>query len=216
MHDAGVWRLPDGAAYYRASLKSWATTDKTPEEIHKLGLDVVADSTAKLDALMKAQGMTKGSVGDRLRAMYKDPRYLYPNTDAAKDKLIADLNARCSRCAPSCRHSSARCPRRTVIIKPRAEEYRGGPAAAAITTIPRWTENAPASTGSICATPPEVPSWTLPSCHLSRKHSRPSSAAFHAAGSRPAADPQDCLSSRPISKAGRFMPSSWRSRWATV
>ncbi|HUE63639.1 MAG TPA: DUF885 family protein, partial [Rhizomicrobium sp.] len=43
VHDAGVWRLPDGAAYYRASLRSWATTDKSPEEIHKLGLEVVAD-----------------------------------------------------------------------------------------------------------------------------------------------------------------------------
>jgi len=55
---------------------------------------VVADDTAKLDALMKTQGLTKGTVGERLRAMYKDPRYLYPNTDAAKEQLIADLNAR--------------------------------------------------------------------------------------------------------------------------
>ncbi len=92
VHDAGVWRLPDGAAYYRASLRSWATTDKSPEEIHRLGLDVVADSTARIDALMKAQGMTTGSVGDRLRAMFKDPRFLAPNTDAAKNKIIADLN----------------------------------------------------------------------------------------------------------------------------
>ncbi|HEX4105039.1 MAG TPA: DUF885 family protein [Rhizomicrobium sp.] len=93
-HDAGVWALPKGAEYYRASLAQWATTDKTPEEIHRLGLEVVADHTAKLDALMKKQGMTTGTVGERLRAMYKDPRYLYPNTDAAKEKLIADLNAR--------------------------------------------------------------------------------------------------------------------------
>jgi uncharacterized protein (DUF885 family) len=93
-HDAGVWALPKGSEYYRASLTQWATTDKTPEEIHKLGLEVVADHTARLDALMKKQGLTKGTVGERLRAMYKDPRYLYPNTDAAKEQLIADLNAR--------------------------------------------------------------------------------------------------------------------------
>jgi uncharacterized protein (DUF885 family) len=92
-HDAGVWALPKGADYYRASLAYWATTDKTPEEIHKLGLSIVADHSAKLDALMKKQGLTRGTVGQRLRAMYKDPRYLYPNTDAAKEKLIADLNA---------------------------------------------------------------------------------------------------------------------------
>jgi uncharacterized protein (DUF885 family) len=92
-HDAGVWALPKGADYYRASLTYWATTDKKPEEIHRLGLDIVADHTGKIDAIMKKQGLTRGTVGERLRAMYKDPRYLYPNTDAAKEKLIADLNA---------------------------------------------------------------------------------------------------------------------------
>jgi uncharacterized protein (DUF885 family) len=92
-HDAGCWTLPKGNDYYRASLTYWATTDKAPEEIHKLGLAIVADHTAKIDALMKKQDLTKGTVGERLRVMYKDPRYLYPNTDAAREKLIADLNA---------------------------------------------------------------------------------------------------------------------------
>lgn len=91
-HDAGCWALPKGGDYYRASLTYWATTDKSPEEIHKLGLDIVADHSAKLDVLMKKQGLTRGSVGERLRAMYADKRYLYPNTDAAKERLIADLN----------------------------------------------------------------------------------------------------------------------------
>ena len=92
-HDAGCWALPKGGDYYRASLTTWATTDKTPDAIHSLGLDIVADHTARLDALMKKQGLTKGSVGQRLRAMYADPRYRYPNTDAAKRQLIADLNS---------------------------------------------------------------------------------------------------------------------------
>jgi len=91
-HDAGVWRLPDGDAYYRASLKSSATTDKEPAEIHRLGLEVVADTTAKIDALMKKQGLTKGSVGQRLKTMFSDPRFIAADTDAAKTKIIADLN----------------------------------------------------------------------------------------------------------------------------
>ena len=69
VHDAGVWRLPEGEDYYRASLVNWATTDKTAAEIHQLGLDIVKDHTARIDTLMKAQGMTKGTVGERLRAM---------------------------------------------------------------------------------------------------------------------------------------------------
>lgn len=94
VHDAGAWRLPDGEAYYRASLKSWATTDMNPQEIHRLGLDIVRDHAAQIDAIMKAQGLTKGTVGERLHAMHTNKRFIAPNTDAAKEKIIADLNAK--------------------------------------------------------------------------------------------------------------------------
>jgi uncharacterized protein (DUF885 family) len=91
-HDAGVWKLPDGDSYYRDSVLTWTTSSMTPEEIHRMGLELTADHSAKIDALMKKRGMTSGSVGQRLRAMHEDPALLYPNTDAAKEQLIADLN----------------------------------------------------------------------------------------------------------------------------
>jgi len=93
-HDAGVWRLPDGGEYYRASVRQWTSTDKSGDEIHQLGLDMVAKLGAEADALMKKQGMTTGTVGERYRAMYDDAKYQYPNTDEGKTKLIADLNER--------------------------------------------------------------------------------------------------------------------------
>jgi len=96
-HDAGVWRLPEGEAYYAASLVNWATTSKEPAEIHQLGLELVKDHTARIDNLLRKLGMTQGTVGERLRAMYKDPKYLYANTDAAKEVLLGDLNARVQR-----------------------------------------------------------------------------------------------------------------------
>ena len=40
-HDAGVWRLPDGAAYYAARLREMTTTNLTPDEIHAYGLSEV-------------------------------------------------------------------------------------------------------------------------------------------------------------------------------
>src|SRR3546814_4027606 len=62
------------------------------EEVHQLGLDRMAALTARADAIFKAQGMTKGSVAERMRALGKDPRFLYPNTDKGKADLIAKLN----------------------------------------------------------------------------------------------------------------------------
>ncbi len=93
VHDAGVMRLKDGAEYYAVSLKQYTTADITPEEVHKTGLDTVASLQAQADTIMKRNGLTKGTVGQRLRAMFDDPKFRYPNTDEGKEKLIADINA---------------------------------------------------------------------------------------------------------------------------
>jgi uncharacterized protein (DUF885 family) len=93
VHDAGVWRLPDGDAYYAASLRGATTTDLSPDEVHKMGLDVTRELSARADLLFGKIGMTKGSVAERYQALFKDPKFLYPNTDAGKAKEIADLNA---------------------------------------------------------------------------------------------------------------------------
>lgn len=91
---AGVHRLPDGEAYYRWALKLGTTTDMTAEEVHKVGLDQVREINARLDTLLKSQGMTKGSVGDRLQALTKDPKQIFANDDQGRADLIAYLNER--------------------------------------------------------------------------------------------------------------------------
>ena len=92
VHTAGVAHLPKGDAYYAVSLKNWTTTDLPPAEVRRQGLEQVKLLNARLDEAFRAQGMTHGAVWERLRALFKDPRFLYPNTDAGKAKLIADLN----------------------------------------------------------------------------------------------------------------------------
>jgi uncharacterized protein (DUF885 family) len=92
VHDAGIWRLPDGEAYYAAALQARTTTTMTPAEVHKVGLDVTRELSARAEVLFAKIGLTKGTVGARYAELYKDPKYLYPNTDAGKAKEIADLN----------------------------------------------------------------------------------------------------------------------------
>jgi uncharacterized protein (DUF885 family) len=86
---AGVERLPDGAAYYAVMLKQFTTTDYSAEKIHALGLAEVARIGAEMDALLRAQGLTQGSVAERMQALTKDPRFLYPNTDAGRKQALA-------------------------------------------------------------------------------------------------------------------------------
>jgi uncharacterized protein (DUF885 family) len=162
VHDAGVWRLPDGEAYYRASLKSWASTGTEPAEIHRLGLEVVANTTAKIDALMKKQGLTKGSVGQRLKSMFSDPRFIAANTDDAKIKIIADLNTKV-------REVRAKLPQWFGTLPKAGVEIRRVPKAIEAAQALGYY-NAPSLDGKRpgiywinLRDTKETPSWTLPS-----------------------------------------------------
>jgi uncharacterized protein (DUF885 family) len=99
-HDAGVWRLPNGEAYYRWLLREGTTTTLTPDEVHNMGLEQNKAIEARMDGLLKAQGLTQGSVGERMTALGKDPKYLFDNTDAGREQLIAYLNGLISAVRP--------------------------------------------------------------------------------------------------------------------
>jgi uncharacterized protein (DUF885 family) len=86
---AGVGRLPDGEAYYALALRQMTTTDYSPDKVHELGLAEVARISGEMDALLKAQQLTSGSVGERMSALRKDPRFLYPNTDDGRKQVLA-------------------------------------------------------------------------------------------------------------------------------
>ena len=89
----GAWRLRHGDAIYAAALEQATTTRFTPEEVHNLGIAQVAEISAQLDAILKARGLTQGTVGARLTALNVMPEQLYADTDAGRAELIASLNA---------------------------------------------------------------------------------------------------------------------------
>jgi uncharacterized protein (DUF885 family) len=91
--DTGAWALPGGEAYYADAVKSSTTTNYSPQEVHQLGLDQVADISGKLDAILKARGMTQGTVGARLVALNNDPSQVFPATDAGREEMLSLLNA---------------------------------------------------------------------------------------------------------------------------
>ncbi len=88
----GVWRVPHGDEIYAVALEQATTTRFTPAEVHKMGLQQVAQISAELDRILKGQGFTRGSVGERLAALNVAPSQVYPNTDEGRAQLIAGLN----------------------------------------------------------------------------------------------------------------------------
>lgn len=91
--DAGVWRLgEEGEAFYAHALKSYGAGDMTGEEIHELGLAEVERITAQMDAILRAEGLTEGSVAERFEQIGAREGMRYPNTDEGRAALLADLN----------------------------------------------------------------------------------------------------------------------------
>ncbi|RMF18254.1 MAG: DUF885 domain-containing protein [Alphaproteobacteria bacterium] len=96
----GVWKLPDGAAYYDSRLRQYTTTKLTADQIHQIGLQHVARIHDEMRAIMKKVGF-KGSLADFFRFMREDPRFYYPDTDEGRaaylkraNEIIAAMKAR--------------------------------------------------------------------------------------------------------------------------
>jgi uncharacterized protein (DUF885 family) len=92
--DAGVWRLPAGDAYYAWALRAGTTSDLDAAQVHQMGLEQLAALQARMDPLLRAQGLTQGTAGERMTALGKDPRNLFPNTEAGREQILAYVNGR--------------------------------------------------------------------------------------------------------------------------
>jgi uncharacterized protein (DUF885 family) len=86
---AGVWRLPDGEAYYAAACRSNTTADISPADLHETGLAQCKALIAEIDISLVKQGMSKDSVGARIAALNADARFRVSDDDTGRAKLLA-------------------------------------------------------------------------------------------------------------------------------
>lgn len=92
-HDAGIWKLKDGADYYAWALRASTTTRMTPDEVHAMGQSELRRLQAEMDTILKQLGYTDGSVGQRMIALAKDPRYTFPNDDTGRKQIMDFIQA---------------------------------------------------------------------------------------------------------------------------
>ena len=161
VHDASVRRLPQGEQYYANSLHYITTTRLTADEIHRTGVEQMAELSARADGLLKAQGLTQGSVAERIKALGDDPKYVYANTDAGKAELIEKLNAQMADMQARLPNAFGRLPKAKVEIKRVPPEIEAG--------APMGYYNSPSLDGTRpgiywinLKDTAEWPSWTLP------------------------------------------------------
>ena len=122
-HDAGVWALPNGDAYYAHELRGNTTTDYTPDEVHQLGLEQVASISAQMRAILDAQGHSGGTVGDWMEKLSKEPRFLYADTPQAQEQILKDYQQIIDEVDAGIGTVFSLRPKAKVVVKP-VPEYR--------------------------------------------------------------------------------------------
>jgi uncharacterized protein (DUF885 family) len=119
----GVWALPNGDGYYAFKVRQNTTTDMTPEELHQLGLAEVARIESEMDAILREQGYTDGSVGARMTQLGNEPRFLYANTDEGRAQCLADFQKIIDDVSAGMGVAFAHLPTSKVVVK-RVPEFK--------------------------------------------------------------------------------------------
>jgi len=93
--DPGIWAIPDGDAYYAYCVRRETTTDRTPAEIHQLGLEEVARNDREILALAKQLGFADRAA--LAAAIQADPKLHATSADQLVGlyrRHLAEMNAK--------------------------------------------------------------------------------------------------------------------------
>jgi uncharacterized protein (DUF885 family) len=91
---AGMWSRPHGAEFYAWALKASTTTNMSPDEVHAMGIEQLNELQGRMDPILKSLGYTQGSVGERMKALAKDPKYKFSEGDPGRAEIMAYIQER--------------------------------------------------------------------------------------------------------------------------
>jgi uncharacterized protein (DUF885 family) len=114
--DDGVWKLPDGAAYYDYLLKNFTTTDLTAVQIHDIGLREVARIHDEMRAVMKRVGF-EGDLSAFFDFMRTDAQFYYPDTGEGRAAWIADAEKHIAAMRARLPELFVTLPKADVVVK---------------------------------------------------------------------------------------------------
>lgn len=113
----GVWRLPDGDAYYAAQLR-WNTTLPIPaEEVHRIGLAETARLHDEMRAVAKRAGFN-GTLAELFEHVRAGDHFYYPNDAAGKAAYLDAMRARIAAVSARLGELTSHVPHVDVVVKP--------------------------------------------------------------------------------------------------
>ena len=89
----GLWSQPNGDKYYELRIRTYTTTDYTPQEIHDMGLSEVERISYRMKTILMELGYNEDkSVGALMNELNEDPQFLYDDTPDRKQIAIKDYS----------------------------------------------------------------------------------------------------------------------------
>jgi uncharacterized protein (DUF885 family) len=110
--DPGIWSLPNGDAYYAFLVRQSTTTDKTPAEIHRIGLDEVKRDEAQVLAIVHQLGFT--DLKTFAAALKADPK----EHPSSADALVATYKGYIAQMQPRLPELFGRLPKAQLQVVP--------------------------------------------------------------------------------------------------
>jgi len=160
--DDGVWKLPDGRAFYAHCLRENTTTTLNPDEVHELGLREVARIESEMRAILDANGFAGQPIGQAIDKLAKDPRFLYANDDKGRVDALAQYTELITQATErSSKELFLTTPRAKIEVR-RVPEFKEATAPGAYYEPPAMDGTRPGIFFANLRDMNEVPKWSMP------------------------------------------------------
>lgn len=160
--DDGVWKLPEGDAFYAYALHSNTTTNMPPNEVHELGLREITRIEGEMRGILDANGFAGKPIGQSMDQVSKDPRFLYSNDDKGRAEALAEFKRLIDKAvAESKAHLFYVAPKAPIDIR-RVEPFREQTAPGAHYQPGAQDGSRPGIFFANLRDMNEVPKWSMP------------------------------------------------------
>ena len=114
----GVWSQPNGDEFYKLRIRSYTTTDYSPEKIHQMGLSEVARISERMKEILISLGYDSNkSVGALMNELNEDPSMLYADTPERKKIVIQDYTNMVNEATEGIKKYFHSMPKAQIVVK---------------------------------------------------------------------------------------------------
>jgi uncharacterized protein (DUF885 family) len=159
--DDGVWKLPEGDAFYAYALHENTTTTMPPNDVHDLGVREVARIEGEMRTLLDANGFAGQPIGASMDKLGKDPRFLYPNDDKGRADALAEYTRLIDTANEQCKQLFLTMPKAKCEVR-RVEQFKETTSSGAYYQGPAMDGTRPGVFFANLRDMNEIPKWSMP------------------------------------------------------